>query len=128
MTRRLQHVSVPAPLRGADEARAFYGGVLGLAEKPVPDSLEPDRFVWFEAGTGELEVHVFLADAPPAPRTGAHFCLDVDDLDAVRSRLEEAGAGIEEARPIGNRPRFFCRDPFGNLIELTSIAGPYPTA
>jgi catechol 2,3-dioxygenase-like lactoylglutathione lyase family enzyme len=119
---------VPAPLDGAGEARAFYGGLLGLAEKPVPASLEPDRFVWFDAGTGELEVHLFLVDAPPTPRTGAHFRLHVDDLGGVRSRLEEAGARIEEARPIGNRPRFFCDDPFGNLIELTSIAGPYPTA
>jgi hypothetical protein len=26
---------------------------------------------------------------------------------------------------IPNRPRFFCRDPFGNLIEFTTILGDY---
>ncbi|HEV8250759.1 MAG TPA: VOC family protein [Gaiellaceae bacterium] len=123
---RLQHVSVPAPLHSSEDARAFYGGLLGLREKPVPASFEADRFLWFEAGPDELEVHVLLVDAP-AGRTGAHFCLNVADLEGLRSRLEEAGVEIEEAQPIENRPRFFCHDPFGNRIELTSIAGPYPT-
>jgi hypothetical protein len=51
----------------------------------------------------------------------------VADLDGLRARLEEAGVEIDEADPIENRPRFFCHDPFGNRVELTSIAGPYPT-
>lgn len=124
---RLQHVSVAAPLQAGGEVRAFYGRLLGLREKPVPASFEPDRFLWFEAGPHELEVHVLLVDAPVGHRTAAHFCLDVADLDGLRSRLDKAGLEIEEAEPIENRPRFFCHDPFGNRVELTSIAGPYPT-
>ena len=38
---RLQHVSVAIAPDGADEARAFYGGLLGLREKPVPPKLDP---------------------------------------------------------------------------------------
>jgi catechol 2,3-dioxygenase-like lactoylglutathione lyase family enzyme len=64
---------------------------------------------------------------PVGRPTRAHFCLDVADLDGLRARLEEAGFEIEEADPIENRPRFFCHDPFGNRVELTSIVGPYPT-
>jgi len=30
-----------------------------------------------------------------------------------------------DALPIRNRPRFFCRDPFGNDIEFTTIMGDY---
>jgi catechol 2,3-dioxygenase-like lactoylglutathione lyase family enzyme len=124
---RLQHVSVPAPLDGSEQARVFYAGVLGLPEKPVPDSLQRDRFVWFDAGPGELEVHVFLVSEPDRPSARAHFCLDVGDLAALRSRLEAAGVDLVAARSIPNRPRFFCRDPFGNRIEITSIQGPYRT-
>lgn len=124
---RLQHVSVAAPLQAGEEVRAFYGGLLGLREKPAPASFDPDRFLWFEAGPDELEVHVLLVDTPVADRAGAHFCLDVADLGGLRARLEEASVEIDEADPIENRPRFFCHDPFGNRVELTSIVGPYPT-
>jgi catechol 2,3-dioxygenase-like lactoylglutathione lyase family enzyme len=56
-----------------------------------------------------------------------HFCLEVDDIEAWRQRLEEAGVETSDQAPIRNRPRFFCRDPFGNLIELTTIQGDYRT-
>ena len=47
---RLQHVSVAIAADGADEARAFYGGLLGLKEKPVPPNLDPNELVWFDLG------------------------------------------------------------------------------
>ena len=33
--RRVQHVSVPAPMGSHPATRAFYGGLLGLPEKAV---------------------------------------------------------------------------------------------
>ena len=39
---RLQHVSIAIDADGADAAREFYGGLLGLEEKPVPPKLDPD--------------------------------------------------------------------------------------
>ena len=105
--------------------RTFYGGVLGLTEKRVPDSLAGQELVWFEAGPGELELH-FLPD-PVAPDATAqrHFCLEVEDVEAWRHRLEAAGVETSDQAPIPNRPRFFCRDPFGNLLEFTTIQGDY---
>ena len=120
---RLQHVSVPMRAGGEDEARAFYCDVLGLSEKQAPASLGREGFVWLEAGEGELEIHLF-ADAEPA-HARQHFALAVDDLGAVRERLRAAGNEPAEATPIRNRPRFFCHDPFGNRVELTTIAGDY---
>ncbi len=122
--RRLQHVSTPYPRGRQDELRAFYGGVLGLVEKPVPDSLSDQELVWFEAGPLELELH-FLPDPVPDRAALRHFCLEVGDLEGWRRRLEEAGVETSDQTPIPNRPRFFCRDPFGNLIELTTIQGDY---
>jgi catechol 2,3-dioxygenase-like lactoylglutathione lyase family enzyme len=118
---RLQHVSIAIPPGGAAEARSFYGGTLGLEERDVAVGLEPGGFIWFRAG-GDLELHLMLnEDAPPEH---AHFCLAVDEeLGALRSRLEAAGARTRDATPLVGRPRFFCSDPFGNLVELTRIEG-----
>jgi catechol 2,3-dioxygenase-like lactoylglutathione lyase family enzyme len=122
---RLQHVSTPYP-EGADEqVRGFYGRLLGLEEKPVPDSLQGRGLVWFAAGDDELELHFLPDSLPPDSRAQRHFCLEVGDLDACRRRLVQAGFAPSEETAIPNRPRFFCRDPFGNLLELTTIVGDY---
>jgi catechol 2,3-dioxygenase-like lactoylglutathione lyase family enzyme len=116
---RLQHVSI-AIARGAEgEAHAFYGGLLGLAERDVPAKLDASRLIWFRVGEPDLELHLMPVEGPTPG--GGHFCLAVDDLDAVRRRLEEACVETSDATEIVGRPRFFCRDPFGNLIELTTI-------
>ena len=118
---RLQHVSIAIPPGGAAEARSFYGGTLGLEERDVAVGLEPGGFIWFRAG-GDLELHLMLVDDPPPER--AHFCLVVaDGLDELRARLEAAGVETRDATPLQNRPRFFCHDPFGNLVELSRIDG-----
>ena len=116
---RLQHVSVAVSREGAAAARAFYGGLLGLEERDVLPALDPTGFVWFRAG-GDLEVHLVLVDEQPRER--AHFCLAVeDDLEGLRTRLEAAGVETRDATPLRGRRRFFCRDPSGNLVELTQI-------
>ncbi|MCC6312458.1 MAG: VOC family protein [Thermomicrobiales bacterium] len=122
--RRLQHSSVPMPRDGATDARRFYGGALGLEEVSLPESLHDRALVWFSAGDGH-EIHCFADEhlGPNSPQQ--HFCLEVDDLDAYRTRLDEHGVATYDSTPIHNRPRFFVRDPFGNQIELTQILGPY---
>jgi catechol 2,3-dioxygenase-like lactoylglutathione lyase family enzyme len=116
--RGLQHVSSPIPEGGQGEARRFYGELLGLQEKPVPATLDGSKLVWFAAGAS-LELHFFPGEQ--APRSERHFCLDVDNLQAVRKALEDAGLEPYDTTPIPGRPRFFCRDPFQNLVEITSI-------
>ena len=123
--KRLQHVSTPYPRGRLEDVRAFYGGVLGLEEKEVPDSLRDLELAWFSAGDGELELHFLPDPVQPDPRAQRHFCLEVEDVGVWRRRLEEAGVETSDQRPIRNRPRFFCRDPFGNLIEFTTIVGDY---
>jgi len=113
----LQHVSVPMPADGHDEARAFYGGLLGLEERDVPPKLDASELVWFRAG-GDCELHVFVSDE--AAPYSQHFCLRVErGLEALRERLEEAGVEVRDTTEIVGRPRFMCRDPFGNRVELT---------
>jgi catechol 2,3-dioxygenase-like lactoylglutathione lyase family enzyme len=114
----LQHVSVPIPAGGRQAARAFYGDLLGLQEREVPPKLDANELVWFRVG-GDLELHLFeSAETPPV---GQHFCLRLEEggLDDLRASLEDAGVQVDDTTEIVGRPRFMCRDPFGNRVELT---------
>lgn len=121
--RSLQHVSSPYPSGRQAQVREFYGDVLGLVEIEPPHTLSQRELVWYSAGPADVELHFFPDSVDPAH--ARHLCLEVSDLDAVRRRLVERGYEPLEAVRIPNRPRFMCRDPFGNLIEFTTIEGPY---
>ncbi|MDZ4721966.1 MAG: VOC family protein [Roseiflexaceae bacterium] len=119
---RVQHVSIPRPPGSADQARSFYGNILGLEEVPPPHSIRHLDLVWYRLGTTEL--HLF-AEEPVSDSSGRHFCMEVDDLEALRARLIAGGYTPTETTPVPGRPRFFCRDPFGNSIEFTTIIADY---
>jgi len=125
---RLQHAAINVPPGSQERVRAFYGGIIGLEEKQPPQSLAHLNLVWFAAGEGEMELHFRPDPHPPDGTDRRHLCLVVDDLEDYRRRLTEAGATITSAEPIPNRPRFFCRDPFDNLLEFTTIQGDYRMA
>jgi len=119
---RLQHVSVPRPRGSEGEARRFYGEALGLEEAPVPATLAHLDLVWYRLGDDEL--HLFASDDDTI-HAAQHFCLAVDDVVAARRRLTDCDVETRDDTEILNRPRFTCRDPFGNLIEITTILGSY---
>jgi len=123
MNARIQHVSIPRP-PGSDAAtRAFYGDLLGLKEVPSPKAIASLNVIWFDAGG--IELHCFMEEPAGEDRSGRHFCLQVDDLEALRERLQGAGVAVVGDIPIPGRPRYFLRDPFGNRIEITTIEGDY---
>ena len=123
--KRLQHTSVPMPPGGDDQARAFYGDALGMPEIPKPTGLQHLTVVWFAANDAGDEVHVFQEKNMGPNSAEQHLCLEVDDLEGFRNRLHERGFETRDPEAIGNRPRLFVRDPFGNLIELVQIIGQY---
>ncbi len=117
--KRVQHVSVTRPPGSHETARAFYGDVLGLREIDLPASLSQYDLIWF--AIGEDELHLVAEENADNLGSGRHFCLQIGDLSAVRERLVTAGTEIWDATPIPGRPRVFCRDPFGNAIEITQF-------
>lgn len=123
MSYRLQHVSIPRPPGSEALTRAFYGDLLGLTEIPAPNSISEMEVIWFKLGA-EAELHCFREEPLNDPST-RHFCLVVDELTSARGKLSEAGYAPYDVEPIPGRPRFFCRDPFGNIIEFTTIVGDY---
>lgn len=110
----LDHVQLAIPAGGEDQAREFYSGLLGLAEVPKPATLSRSG-CWFVGGAVNLHLGV---DPDFRAATKAHPALVVDDLAALRERLEAAGCEASDDKPIAGFRRFFTADPFGNRIEL----------
>ncbi|MCY3863953.1 MAG: glyoxalase [Chloroflexi bacterium] len=123
MSFRLQHVSIPRPPDSEALTRAFYGDLLGLQEIPAPNSIQAAEVIWFKLGE-EAELHCFREEPLNDPSI-RHFCLVVDDVQGMRRKLSDAGYAPYDVEPIPGRPRFFCRDPFDNIIEFTTILGDY---
>jgi catechol 2,3-dioxygenase-like lactoylglutathione lyase family enzyme len=113
------------PTGGQEAARTFFGGALGMTEVKPPSTLDHMKLVWFKAGPDGHEIHLFTDPEMNRKSTAQHICLQVDDIEAYRTRLAEQGVPIEETVAIPNRPRFFVRDPFNNQIEITQITGDY---
>lgn len=120
----LDHVLVAAPPGCEAEARRFYGGLLGLAEVPKPESLQRDG-VWFACGAQQLHVGAY---PDHVPATKAHPAFSVEGEAALRAlgeRLAAAGADVrwDERLPV---PRFYTDDPWGNRLELIAGGAPRP--
>ena len=111
----LDHVQIPILAGGEDEVRRFYGELLGLTEVPKPAPLAVRGGCWLVAPGVALH---FGVEEDFRPSLRAHVALLVDDLEALRARLEAAGVvTIDDPMPIGVR-RFYTTDPFGNRLEL----------
>jgi catechol 2,3-dioxygenase-like lactoylglutathione lyase family enzyme len=115
----IDHVQVAAPRGSEEDARRFYGRLLGLPELPKPAALKARGGVWFGCGTHQL--HVGIA-APFVPAAKAHPALAVraTDLDRLAQRLIEAGCTVQWDDAIPGTRRFYTADPWGNRLELVA--------
>ena len=111
----IDHAQVAAPAGCEAEARAFYGGLLGLEELPKPEALRVRGGCWFRAGAQELHVGV---EEPFAPARKAHPGLVVSDLAGLANRLQGAGISVDLDDSIPGTTRFYAADPFGNRLEF----------
>jgi ribosomal protein S18 acetylase RimI-like enzyme len=113
----LDHVQVAAPAGCEQDARRFYGELLGLAEIEKPLSLRGRGGVWFRTGSQQLHVGVqqgFVAarKAHPGLRVSAGA------LDGLAARLTAAGVKVVWDDALDGVRRFHTEDPWGNRIEL----------
>jgi catechol 2,3-dioxygenase-like lactoylglutathione lyase family enzyme len=125
---RLQHVTITFTPGQEQRLRAFYLDVIGFREKPVPRIIKPLGWIWFHTGDERVELHCVPSPERVPEDSIHHFCLQIDELEGCRTRLQHAGYRIEEARPLPFRSRFFTRDPFNNRIEIVRVEGDYVAA
>jgi|SRR5581483_7566883 len=110
----IDHVQLAMPAGREDDARNFYGSLLGMSEIPKPAALAARGGVWFESGPARIHLGV-EQDFRPARK--AHPALRVDGLRALRERLRRAGVPVVED-PLPGHDRVYVNDPFGNRLEL----------
>jgi ubiquinone/menaquinone biosynthesis C-methylase UbiE/catechol 2,3-dioxygenase-like lactoylglutathione lyase family enzyme len=125
VARGLDHVQLTIPASGEDQVRAFYCDALGLAEAPKPAALAPRGGLWLRCGA--QGVH-FGVETPFTPQRKGHPALLVDDLGALRKRLDAAGIAIQEDTPLPGVERLFVFDPFGNRVEFVAPLTPQTEA
>ena len=111
----IDHVQVATPPGADDQARAFYGGVLGLAEIPKPAPLNASGGVWFATGATQLHIG---GQASFVPAKKAHPAFVVEDFDGYCALLRTRQVLVREEVQVAGRRRAGIEDPFGNRIEL----------
>ncbi|MES9859816.1 MAG: VOC family protein [Candidatus Thiodiazotropha sp. LLP2] len=118
MISQLHHVSLL--VSNTQRALDFYCGLLGLTQ----DSQRPDLGfpgAWLQIGAQQIH----LLELPnPDPLEGRpshggrdrHTAFMVDDFEALKKQLEQAGVAYTLSR--SGRRALFCRDPDQNGVEL----------
>jgi uncharacterized protein len=120
-------------VRDLDEARAFYGGILGFTE-----GRSTERWVDFDCMGHQLSLHLKAdqqaaagsglvdGDAVPIPHFG--IVLDMPHWHALAERTRAAGLRfvVEPHVRFAGQPgeqstMFFC-DPSGNALEFKGLA------
>jgi catechol 2,3-dioxygenase-like lactoylglutathione lyase family enzyme len=115
----IDHVQLAMPRGEEAAARAFYGGLLEMAEIPKPPALAVRGGCWFESGAAVLHLGV---EEPFAPARKAHPAFLVEDLDALQRRLTDAGQDCVRADgEIAGVRRFHTHDVFGNRVEFQQL-------
>ncbi|MGH2536763.1 MAG: GNAT family N-acetyltransferase [Candidatus Promineifilaceae bacterium] len=116
----LHHVQITIPAGAEAAGRAFYCGLLGLEEIAKPAGLAGRGGFWLRLGDRELHVGAEAAGVERAA-TKAHLAYRVNNLEAWRGRLAEAGVAVQTDAPLPGYRRLKLRDPFGNGIELIEL-------
>jgi catechol 2,3-dioxygenase-like lactoylglutathione lyase family enzyme len=116
----LDHVQVAAPVGCEEDARTFYGGILGLEEIGKPPGLAARGGVWFRVGSQELHVGATDAFVPAAKAHPALRVSSAAELERLAARLERQGVTVRRPDPgeIPGTTRLHVVDPWGNRLEL----------
>jgi catechol 2,3-dioxygenase-like lactoylglutathione lyase family enzyme len=115
---------VRVPVKDIDQAKHFYGELLGLEQNPNSPA---DDWVEYEVGNVTLAVmtpHTHDYEFSPLPP--GTIALRVPDVDDARAELEAAGAEVFELWDSGRCYGAGVRDPSGNSILLHHRYAPYP--
>jgi catechol 2,3-dioxygenase-like lactoylglutathione lyase family enzyme len=110
---RLDHIQVVVPPDLEEEAKRFYGTLLGLPALAKPPGPRQHEGAWYDAGAVQLHLAIEAFD-PAAPRPQRpHLGFVVADLAAVARAMAAAGVAADR-----DGARIFVRDPAGNRIEV----------
>ena len=118
----LQHVNIRVSPAVEAAAKTFYGSLLGLQEVPKPADARARGGAWYQLGA--VQLHLSRDGSVANEGSKRHICFHVADLEQAKNHLANSGIEIlPDDEPIAGMPRFYIRDPGGNLIELAEGKG-----
>lgn len=122
---KIHHVQLAMPAGAEEEARRFFGDLLGMREMEKPQELARRGGAWFR--DGDLELHLGVEE-PFTPARKAHPGILTGELDGLARRLEAAGHDVARDPHFPGFRRFYVDDCFGNRLEfLERIHSDQPT-
>ena len=113
---------VRVPVTDIEQAKDFYGRVLGLP--PGPSQLED----WVEYQAGNLTLAVMTPESHGeafAPISSGTIGLRVADVVSAKASLEEAGVQVNDVWDSGVCSGASFRDPSGNMLTLHRRYAPH---
>jgi extradiol dioxygenase family protein len=121
------------PVKDLEEARAFYGGILGCEEGRSSDSwidfdLYGHQIVAHLAPDSVSMIHRNEVDADHVPVPHFGIVLTMDDFDALADKLRDRGVEfiiepkIRFKGEVGEQATMFFLDPSGNALEFKAFA------
>jgi catechol 2,3-dioxygenase-like lactoylglutathione lyase family enzyme len=113
----INHVNITVPKSAEEEAKHFYGVVLGLQEIQKPEESRGRGGAWYQLG--DMQLHLSLEELGAGHASKRHVCYLVHDLNRAQEFLRNAGVEIiPDDRPVRGWARFYLRDPGGNRVEV----------
>jgi catechol 2,3-dioxygenase-like lactoylglutathione lyase family enzyme len=113
-------VQIAAPKGCEQQARDFFGRLLGLEEIEKPEALRSRGGCWFRIGAQQLHVGVEEAFRPA---TKAHPAMAVSNIAELAAALDQAGVQYVWDQTIPGVRRFHAHDPWGNRLEFVESPG-----
>jgi glyoxylase I family protein len=104
-------------VRDLEKTKWFYGNALGLQTIERPPFDFPGH--WYQVGKA-AQLHLMVMEEE-IPVTMRHIALEVENFQDTVKFLEADGIEIVEGpgKRFDGSDFLFCRDPDGNLVEIT---------
>ena len=120
MQAAIHHVNVTVPRSLEEQAKHFYGVVMGLQEVPKPEASRGRGGAWYQLGP--MQLHLSIEEPLGENCTSKrHVCYTVSDLAHAEDRFRRAGVEIlPDDMPTPGWSRFYVRDPGGNRLEIAA--------
>lgn len=113
---KLAHVCIETP--NLAETQAFYA-VLGLTRRFDFNNLQGELVGFYLAFDDDTFIEVIKNREPKNEGAIRHFCIEVEDVAATRSKLEDAGIAVsDKGLGIDHTLMITCSDPNGVFIEV----------
>jgi catechol 2,3-dioxygenase-like lactoylglutathione lyase family enzyme len=115
---------IRVPVKDIEEAKHFYGEVLGLEQNPNSPA---DDWIEYEVDDVTLAVMTpHTHDYEFAPLPPGTIAFRVPDVAEAKAKLEAAGVQVYEMWDSGRCNGAAVRDPSGNSLLLHHRYAPYP--